>query len=329
MKAVDIKGGKGPSENLFIADVERPSPGKNEVLVKVHAFGLNRMDIIQRNGNYPLPPQAPKTLGVEFAGIVEEIGEGETEFKKGDKVFGLAYGGAYAEYIAVSARMIMAMPSELDYEHAAGLPEVWFTAIQALYVVCGIQKGDRVLIHAGASGVGIAAIQLAVAAGAKAVYTTAGSKEKCDFLHTKIGATRAINYKEEKFDEIITKDTNGEGVNVIVDFVGKNYWTQNMTVAAKEARMVLLAFMSGAEFQGDLKVILYKRLRIEGSTLRSRDLEYQANLKKLFLDLALPHLRSKKFSICVDKVFSWKDIKDAHDYMESNQSMGKIICKVD
>jgi len=257
------------------------------------------------------------------------LADGVNGFKKGDRVFGLAYGGAYAEYIAVNAKMLMHIPEELSFEKAAGIPETWLTAVQALHVVAGIKQGDRVLIHAGASGVGISAIQVARFAGAKAVYATAGTDEKCKFLENELGVTKAINYKKEKFDDVISKETNGEGVNIIIDFIGKDYWTMNMNVAAKEARIVILAFMSGPEFQGDLRPILLKKLRIEGTTLRSRDIEYQSNLKKEFEAKVMGHIKSGEAKILIDKLYDWRDIKQAHDYMASNSSIGKIICKVE
>lgn len=252
-----------------------------------------------------------------------------SDFKQGDKVFGLAYGGAYAEYIAVSAKTTLHLPSEVSFEQAAGIPEVWFTAVQALYLVAGVKAGDRVLVHAGASGVGIAAIQLAVAAGAKAVYATAGSAEKCKFLEEKLGAKKAINYKVEKFDDVILKDTNGEGANVILDFIGKDYWNPNLNVAAKEGRIVLLGLMSGSEIQSDLRPILMKRLRIEASSLRARDTEYQYNLRKKVEEVALENIKSGKFKLIIEKVYDWKDVKEAHDHLASNSSMGKIICKIE
>lgn len=205
MRAVGVKDGKGPAANLFIEDsVQKPVAQESNVLVKVHAFGLNRMDIMQREGKYPVPPQAGPILGVEFSGIVESVGDQVSDFKAGDKVFGLAYGGAYAEYIVNPSRMCIHMPEEISFEQAAGLPEVWFTAIQALYLVGGLQAntGERVLIHAGASGVGLAAIQLAKAAGCKHIFATASSEKKLD-LCRQAGATRAINYKKQKFNEVL------------------------------------------------------------------------------------------------------------------------------
>ncbi|KAK1561481.1 chaperonin 10-like protein [Colletotrichum navitas] len=234
MKAVDIKGGRGPKENLHIrSDMPKPIPGEGEVLVKVKAFGINRMDTIQRIGDYPLPPQAPKTLGVEFSGTIQAFGPGSHGlFKQGDEVFGLAYGGAYAEFIAVNHQMLLHKPTSLTWEQAAGIPETWITATQALFLVGEFAAGKTVLWHAGVSGVSIAGIQLAKDAGAAAVYATAGSRAKCDFVVREIGATAAFDYKTEDWVARIKETTNGKGVDVIIDFIGGSYFQKNLNVTA-------------------------------------------------------------------------------------------------
>lgn len=337
MRSIAIKDDKGPVENLYITDdTERPKPKEGHLLVKIHAFGLNRMDILQREGKYPLPPQAGPIMGVEFSGTVEEIGAGleDSEWSKGEKVFGLAYGGAYAEYISNPAAMTIRMPEELSFEQCAGLPEVWFTAIQALYVVGGLDptKKERVLIHAGASGVGLAAIQLCREAGCRKIYATAGSEKKLKLCES-MGATRAINYREEDFGKVIQGDGEGNGqegsVDFILDFIGANYWDNNIMIAARDCRIVYLATMSGSKKEIEIAPILYKRLRIQGTTLRSRDAEYQGNLRKKFEQLALQHLIDGTYTAHIDKVYDWKDIQDAQGRMERNEGDGgKIICLV-
>ncbi|KAH0613622.1 uncharacterized protein H6S33_005508 [Morchella sextelata] len=331
MRAIDIKNGSGPAESLFINEnVDTPILKDGDILIRVKAFGLNRMDLLQREGKYAVPPQAPKTLGVEFSGIVEKLGNGTTGFKEGEKVFGLAYGGAYAEFIAVSEKMCMHMPDELSYEQAAGIPETWITATQALWTIGSFKSGQRVLIHAGASGVGIAAIQLALSHGASAVFITAGSNEKIEFCTKTLGATAGFNYKTQDFAAEILKATDYEGVDVVIDFVGQSHFQKNVKVAAKDGRIVLLALLSGnmvKEF--DLGPILYKRLRIEGSTLRSRLPEYQEALKNKFQEEGLPGLTSGKYKLFIDKTYNWKNIAEAHKHMESNKTQGKIICTVD
>ncbi|KAI5858452.1 hypothetical protein BZA05DRAFT_440108 [Tricharina praecox] len=331
MRAVDIKNDVGDADALFINDdVPTPIAREGELLVRVRAFGLNRMDLMQREGRYMLPPQAPKTLGVEFSGTVESLGDGVTDFKEGDAVFGLAYGGAYAEFINVSAKMCIHKPDILSWETAAGIPETWITATQALWTVGGFKEGDRVLIHAGASGVGIAAMQLARAHGAAAVYTTTSSQEKINFCTENLGATAGFNYKTQDFAEEIMKATDGKGVDLIIDPVGQTHLQKDINCASRDGRIVILAMMSGAIAKEiNIAPILFKRLRIEGTTLRSREVEYQRVLRDKVVEEALPGLTDGGFKVFIEKVFSWKDIRDAHKLMESNQTQGKIICLVD
>ncbi|KAB5572710.1 hypothetical protein GE09DRAFT_681324 [Coniochaeta sp. 2T2.1] len=330
MKAVEVKNGKGHADALFInPSTPVPTAAEGQALVKIRAFGLNRMDLIQREGFYPLPPQAPSTLGVEFSGTIVSFGPGSHgNFKVGDEVFGLAYGGAYAEYIAVSSKMLLHKPAHLSWEQAAGVPETWITATQALHFVGQFAEGKTVLWHAGASGVSIAGIQLARKAGAKEVYATAGSKEKCDFVVNELGATAAFNYKEEDWAEEVKKATGGKGVDLIIDFVGANYFQKNLDVGARDGRIVLLGLMSGSKLKDvDVGQILFKRLRIEGSTLRSRDEEYQGRLRDK-LEEYLPLFESGEFKIYVDTVMPWEEIRTAHELMENNDTRGKIICTV-
>ncbi|KPM34312.1 hypothetical protein AK830_g12261 [Neonectria ditissima] len=330
MKAVDIRGGKGERDALFINDeTPRPSPADGQALVRVKAFGINRMDIIQRRGFYPLPPQAPATLGVEFSGVIESLGSGDHGgFKEGTEVFGLAYGGAYAEYIAISTKMLLHKPKAMSFETCAGIPETWITATQALHLVLGFARGKSILWHAGASGVSIAGIQLSRVAGASEVYATAGTDEKCDFITSKLGATAAINYKTHDWAEEIKRLTGGRGVDFIVDFVGGNYFQQNLTAAARDARVVLLGTLSGGQVpNADISQILFKRIRIEGSTLRSRDEDYQGKLRDR-LEEYLPDFESGKLKIFVDKVLPWGEIQEAHKHMEEAKNMGKIICTI-
>lgn len=287
------------------------------------------MDIIQRRGGYPLPPQAPATLGVEFSGVIESLGSRASgSFKQGDEVFGLAYGGAYAEYIAVSTRMLLHKPSSLDWATAAGIPETWITATQALHLVLEFAKDKTILWHAGASGVSIAGIQLSRTAGASKVFATAGTQEKCDFVTNELGATAAFNYKTQDWAEEIKKHTDGKGVDFIVDFVGGTYFQQNQTAAARDGRIVLLGTLGGAKVpEADISQILFKRLRIQGSTLRSRDEEYQGKLRDR-LEEYLPDFESKKLKVFVDKVLPWEEIQEAHKHMEEAKNLGKIICTI-
>ncbi|KAI2788984.1 hypothetical protein POX_e07010 [Penicillium oxalicum] len=322
MRAIAIKGGKGPAEAMHVVDVEKPVPASGQALVKIHAFGLNRMDLLQREGQYPLPPQAPETMGVEFSGVIESFGdnaEASGDFKRGDEVFGLAYGGAYAEYIVVSTKMLVHKPSQLSWEEAAGVPETWITATQALFLIGEFKKGQSVLWHAGASSVSISGIQLAKAEGASAIYATAGSQEKIDFLEKELGVTKAFNYNTEDW-----------AMNVIVDFIGAPYFQGNLNTAARDGRVVVLGVMGGAKLPDGVNMapLLFKRVRLEGSTLRSRDEEYQGKLRDTLVEHALPKFCDGSFKVFVEKVFSFEEIVQAHQLLESNKTKGKLICKV-
>ncbi|KAI8097176.1 uncharacterized protein BX664DRAFT_325717 [Halteromyces radiatus] len=289
------------------------------------------MDIVQRQGFYPPPPGASEILGVEVSGIIESVGKNVTKFKKGDAVFGLMGGGGYAEYAVMEEKLVIPKPDEITFEQAAAIPETWFTAYQALFLVSELKKGEDVLIHAGASGVGIAAIQLAKEAGAHHIFVTVGSDEKVKFCES-LGATHAINYKTQNWAKIIAEKTSGKGVNVIVDFIGKNYAADNLETLGLDGRMVILAFMSGAQIENfNIAPILRKRLRIQGSTLRSRSVDYQAHLREEVYNHAIKdHFGCShgKFKIFIDSVYDWKDIIKATEHMEANKSMGKIVVNV-
>ncbi|KAI0698087.1 quinone oxidoreductase [Cytidiella melzeri] len=343
MRAVIVKDGKGPIENLYVGEIEKPSPRQGEVLVKIKAFGLNRMDILQRNGNYPLPPGAPDTLGVEFSGTVAEIGEGSGQrFAVGDEVIGLASGvstkhdltshapqGAYAEYIRLLETHVLPKPKNLTWEEAASIPENFLTAYQALIVIAQLKKGEDVLVHAGASGVGIAAIQLARLYGAKTITATTSNKEKIDYLlQMPNGATHGVNYKTQNFDEEVKKTTGGKGVDVIIDFVGKSHWHKNIEAFARDGRMTILATLSGGLVDNvNISPILYKRLRIEGSTLRSRSPEYQADLiaKR---DVLGEFTVNGQIRTSIHEVFPLEKIQEAHRVMEADKNIGKLVVTV-
>jgi len=339
MRAVDIKGGKGGISAMFIdSSFPKPVPHDAQALVKIKAFGLNRMDLFQREGHYPLPPQAPKTLGVEFSGTIEALPKDspadckpEDSFKVGDEVFGLAYGGAYAEYIAVSTHMLVHKPKELSWEEAAGIPETWITATQGMYLIGAYKPGDSILWHAGASSVSISGIQLAVADGAKAVYVTASSQAKIDFCKS-IGATDGFSYKENggNWAEQVLKATDGKGVDVIIDFVGASYFDQNLEAIGRDGRIVNLGSLGGTTLDKGIDIgrFLRKRVRFEGSSLRSRDEQYQGKLRDMLVEHALPRFIDGRFKVIVEKVFKMEDIQEAHKLLASNQTMGKLICTV-
>ncbi|KAK0614250.1 hypothetical protein B0T14DRAFT_539804 [Immersiella caudata] len=334
MTAVDIQSGSGPATSLYLnpsTPISSPPPG--QALVRISAFGLNRMDLLQRNGAYPVPPQAPSTLGVEFSGTIISLGPGPHDHTllPGTEVFGLAYGGAYAEYIAVSSKMLLHKPKFLTMVQAAGIPETFITATQALHFILEVEggRGKSILWHAGASGVSIAGIQLSKVAGVEEVYATAGTDEKCRFLEAELGVKKAVNYKKEDWVAEILKATGGKGVDYIVDFVGGDYFGKNLEVVARNGRVCILGLMGGRVLDKvDIGSLLYKRVRIEGSTLRSRDEEYQERLRDK-LEEKLGRFETGELKVFVDTVFSWKDIVNAHQLLEENKTMGKIICTVD
>ncbi|KAH7407821.1 hypothetical protein BKA64DRAFT_667459 [Cadophora sp. MPI-SDFR-AT-0126] len=332
MRAVDIKNKTGPATSLFINDqIPKPTISAGYAVVKIKAFGLNRMDLLQREGHYPLPPQAGPILGVEFSGTIEDLGEGDggkEGFKKGDAVFGLAYGGAYAEFIKVDVRMLLKKPNHLSWEEAAGVPETWITATQAMYLIGEFTKGKSILWHAGASSVSIAGIQLSKLAGASAIYATASTQEKLDFCKS-IGATAGFNYKTQDWAKEILAATDGKGVDIVIDYVGQSYFQGNLDVAAKDGRIVNLGLMSGAKLPAgvDISAFVRKRLRFEGSSLRSRDGEYQGRLRDK-LEEYLPQFEDGTLKIFVEKVFPWEQVVEAHQLMEKNATKGKIICTI-
>lgn len=331
MRAIDIQGGKGPVSALFMNEnTSIPIAKGGQALVKIRAFGLNRMDLLQREGKYALPPQAPSTLGVEFSGTIEMLGgEADPGFKLGDDVFGLAYGGAYAEYIAVSTKTLVHKPENLSWEEAAGIPETWITALQAMYFVGEYRPGQSILWHAGAGAVALSGIQLAKADGASSIFVTTSSQEKIDFSKS-VGATEGFNYRKGDWAEECLKFTDGKGVDLIIDVVGAPYFNQNIDVVAPEGHIVSLGTLGGAVVQQpvDVSRFLKKRIRYEGSTLRARSLEYQGKLRDRLIELALPKFADGTFRVYIEKVFDWKDIQAAHELLASNTSKGKIICLV-
>lgn len=338
-RAVGIKGGKGPISSLFIdTEYSKPKPKDGQALVHIKAFGINRMDLLQREGNYPLPPQAQGLpMGVEFSGVIESFGSpsGDHEtFKVGDEVFGLAYGGAYAEYVTVSTHMLIHKPKELSWEVAAGIPETWITATQALYLVGGFKPGKSVLWHAGASSVSIAGVQISKGDGASKVYVTASTQEKINCAKS-LGADVGFSYKEGDWSEALLKATNGKGADIIIDFIGGPYFEQNLNAVARDGHIVNLGFLGGPKVKPangtdiDISKFLVKRARYEGTTLRSRDETYQGKLRDLVVEHSLPKLKNGTFRVPIEKVFKMEEIQDAHTLMESNKTMGKLICTVD
>ncbi|WP_375559575.1 NAD(P)H-quinone oxidoreductase [Bernardetia sp. OM2101] len=335
MKSI-LYNSEKPNEPLYIGETEKTTPSENEILIKVKATALNRADLLQRAGKYPPPKGASPILGLEIAGEVVEIGEKVIHHKVGDEIFGLIGGGGYAQYATIDAQMAISKPKDFSFEEATAIPEVFLTAFQTIFWTLlgnGKNTGNEndktqktILIHAGASGVGSAAIQICKVLGMR-VFITA-SKSKHEFCEN-LGADVVIDYKNEDFANVISEQTEGKGVNYIIDFIGKDYWKQNIDCIAIDGKMVVLAVMSGAKLENaNLSKILIKRIQITGSTLRSRSLNYQRELTKQFSEFALPLFQNKTLKPVIDSIFDWSLAEQAHKHMEDNQNKGKIILSV-
>lgn len=310
---------------MVMGEQPTPSPGPGELLVKVKATALNRADLLQKSGNYPPPAGESTILGLDMAGVVEQVGSDVTRFRPGDPVFGLLPGGGYAEYCTISEELSLPIPRGWSFEEAAALPEVFLTAWQALVWLGQIGEGETVLIHAGASGVGTAAIQLASRLFGCRVITTAGSEEKLEVCRN-LGADLAINYREEEFSERIRSETGPESVDLIIDFIGAPYWEKNLNSLSQDGRLIILAMMGGAV--GDrlrLGPLLRKRLTVRGSTLRNRDARYKKRLVADFWDRTEELFLKRELLPVIDSVYDWNDVEAAHRKMEENRNIGKII----
>jgi putative PIG3 family NAD(P)H quinone oxidoreductase len=316
----------GGAERLQLGEYPKPEPKPHELLVKVHATALNRADILQREGKYPPPEGASPLLGLEIAGVVEAAGATCKIYKPGDKVFSLLPGGGYAEYAVVDEAMAMPKPENLSMEEATAIPEVFLTAFQALVWLGKLQAGERVLIHAGASGVGTAAIQLAKALKAEVIVTASAEKHR---VCLNLGADKAIDYKSTSFSDEVLRQTSKEGVDVIVDFIGGPYFAGNLDCLRTDGRLVMLAFLGGGKVENlDLRKILAKRLQITGSTLRSRTRDYQVKLTQELCAFAMEGFKAGQLKPVIDSVYHWANAAEAHRHMEANKNTGKIVLQV-
>ncbi|MCZ7860183.1 NAD(P)H-quinone oxidoreductase [Agrobacterium salinitolerans] len=326
MRFIDLPSHGGP-EVMQSSKAPLPKPAKGEILVKVEAAGVNRPDVAQRQGIYPPPKGASPILGLEIAGEVVALGEGVTEFKPGDKVCALANGGGYAEFCAVPAGQALPFPKGYDAVKAAALPETFFTVWANLFQMAGLTEGETVLIHGGTSGIGTTAIQLAKAFGAE-VYTTAGSAEKCEAC-VKLGAKRAINYREEDFAEVVKSETGGKGVDVVLDMIGAAYFEKNLSALAKDGCLSIIAFLGGATAEKiDLRPIMVKRLTVTGSTMRPRTADEKRAIRDELVGEVWPLIENGKVAPVINRVFTLDEVVDAHRLMESSSHIGKIVMKV-
>lgn len=312
---------------LGFAEVPDPVPGPGEVLIGVAATAVNRADCLQRRGQYPPPPGASSVLGLEAAGRVLEVGPGSTRHAVGDMVFALLPGGGYAERVVAPESVVLPVPHGMDVVAAAAVAEVFLTAFQALHWLAGVAADDVVLVHAGASGVGSAAIQVAKLAGAT-VLVTAGSDDKCARC-VELGARAACNYREADFVEFVSGETGGAGANVVIDFVGGPYLARNIDALAIDGRLVLLALLGGRKAEAvDLARWLQKRVAVSATTLRNRSDDYKARLVEDFAERCLPAFASGELAPVIDRVLPWTEVAEAHRLLEANGNVGKVVLRV-
>ncbi len=326
MKAIIATESGGP-EVLKLEEFPTPSPNPTQLLVNVKAAGVNRVDTIQRKGSYPMPPGESEILGLEIAGTVERVGENATGFKPGDRVFGLIGSGGYAEQAVIDYRMAMPIPDGWSFEQAAAVPEVFFTASETLFTFGKLSAGETVLIHAGGSGVGTTGTQMAHQIGAR-VFITAGSAEKIERSKA-LGCTEGINYKEADFADEIMRLTDGEGVDVVQDFIGAPYLKRNLAILKPRGRLVVVGLMGGSAGEIDMGIILRNRLQIFGSVMRALPLDDKIRITERFIDRWLPLLKEGKIKAIIDTVMPLSQAREAHEYMESNRNFGKILLKVE
>ena len=318
MSCVEIADGK-----LIPATRPLPQPEAGEVLVEVAAAGVNRPDVLQRQGGYPPPPGASDIPGLEIAGTICALGDGVTEWKIGDKVLALVTGGGYAEYCPAPAAQCLPIPSTLDMDEAAAIPETFFTVWSNVFDRAGLQPGETLLVHGGSSGIGTTAIQIAHALGST-VIATAGSEEKCGACDV-LGADLTVNYREEDFVSAVKEFTDGGGANVILDMVGGDYVGRNLKALALEGRLVNIAFLKGSKVEVDLMALMLKRLTLTGSTLRARSVEFKAAIAVNLKERIWPLIEAEEITPFIHATFSLGEAAQAHKLMESSEHIGKIV----
>lgn len=320
MRAIDIADGKGPASALQVVDAEKPEPKPGELLIKVAAAGVNRPDIAQREGYYPPPPGASPILGLEVAGIVEALGNGVDQWRVGDRVCALLSGGGYAEYAVADARHALPVPDHLALEAAAALPETVFTVYANLFERGRLAAGEAVLIHGGNSGIGVTAIQMAKAAGARVLTTVRGAEKARRAIAA--GADVAIDARQEDFAERCR--TEG-GVAIVLDMVGGDYFAGNVAALNPDGRLVQIAALGGGTVTVDLFDIIFKRLTITASTLRARPGDEKARLTAAIRQHVWPWVEEGRVAIPIDRTFALEEASKAHLWLEQGQQFGKVV----
>lgn len=325
MTAIAISQPGGP-EVLQPVTMPTPAPRDGEVLVRVAAAGVNRPDVLQRMGAYPPPPGASELPGLEIAGEVVAVGNGASLWKAGDKVCALVAGGGYAEYCVVHESNALPVPDGLSMAEAAGIPETFFTVWTNVFERGALKPGESLLVHGGSSGIGTTAIQIASQLGST-VYTTAGSADKCAACE-RLGAERAINYREEDFVEVLKQATAKKGIDVILDMVGGDYIQRNIKAAASDGRIVNIAFLNGSKAEVDFMMVMLKRLTLTGSTLRIRPTADKAAIASALRKTVWPLIEAGKVKPQLFKTFPLAQASEAHALMETSTHIGKIVLEV-
>jgi len=325
MRAVEITKPGGP-DVLVAAERPRPTPSGGEVLIKVAAAGVNRPDVMQRMGHYPPPPGITDIPGLEVAGVIEQIGDGVTGWRVGDRVCALVAGGGYAEYCVAPAPQCLPIPANVDFIHAAAIPETFFTVWTNVFERGRLRAGESLLIHGGTSGIGTTAIQLAKALGSR-VFATAGSAEKCAACE-RLGAERAINYREADFVAAVKEATGGKGVDVILDMIGGDYVPRDMDALAMDGRLVSIAVQGGVKAQINILTLMQKRLTLTGSTLRTRPVAEKGAIAAALKQHVWPLLESGAVSPVIHATFPLRDAAEAHRVLESGAHVGKLVLVV-
>jgi len=323
MRAVEITKPGGP-EVLQPADRPHPVPRENEILVKVAAAGVNRPDVLQRTGNYPVPPDASDLPGLEIAG--EVVGGSTKQFKVGDKVCALVAGGGYAEYCVAPEVQALPVPKGLTLVQAASLPETFFTVWSNVYDRGRLAPGETLLVQGGSSGIGVTAIQMAAATGNR-VFATAGSDEKCAAC-VRLGADKAFNYKARDWSAGVLEVTGGKGVNVILDMVGGDYVPRELKCLADDGRLVFIAYLRGPKTELNIDTVMRRRLTISGSTLRPRPVEFKGAIARSLREKIWPLIEAGRIKPEIYKTFPLERAADAHRLMETSQHIGKIVLTV-
>ena len=316
----------GGPENLVMTKRDTPQIKKNELLIKVEAAGVNRPDIMQRQGLYPPPPGASDIPGLEVAGEVVAINTNKSRFKIGDKVCALVSGGGYSSYCIAPIEQTLPIPKGLSYIEAAAIPETFFTVWANVFDRGKLTKNDTILIHGGASGIGTTAIQLASSFGAK-VFTTVGSEEKCNKMK-ELGAELAINYNRDDFEKIINEYTNNKGINIILDIIGASYFNKNLNILSKNGKLLIIAFQGGYENKLNLLPILKKWLTVTGSTLRPRSVEEKGLIANQLYEKVWPLIEKKVVLPQIYGSYKLKDANKAHTLVESSKHIGKIVLTI-